>query len=82
MLAETFCLVREPIPVDPDTGTTLVCWGWKDRTACCAGTADLCPAPPLVNHCVGNVYNSLPSVAIPTTRSFFKDPGGCRLDSC
>jgi len=38
--AEAFCLAREPIPVDPDTGTTLVFGGWKDRTACCAGTEE------------------------------------------
>ena len=33
VLAEAFCLAREPIPVDPDTGTTLVLLG-LERSNC------------------------------------------------
>jgi len=43
--AEAFCLAREPIPVDPDTDTTLVLLGLKDRTACCAGTEEFTSRP-------------------------------------
>ena len=68
--AEAFCLAREPIPYDSDTGTHAGFGGWKDRTACCAGIEEFMSRPAACQDRVGNVDNSSPPVAIPTTARF------------